>query len=61
MKIAGERVVPKGSKLEDGLSLFVGLPLDVVSHGNTLNHVRVIGARLKALKLLGEEGVEFPI
>ncbi|XP_019052237.1 PREDICTED: inactive beta-amylase 9-like [Nelumbo nucifera] len=53
--------MPKGSKLEDGLNLFVGLPLDAVSHGNTLNHVRAIGAGLKALKLLGVEGVEFPI
>ncbi|XP_010245368.1 PREDICTED: inactive beta-amylase 9-like [Nelumbo nucifera] len=60
-KIAGERAMPKGSKLEDELSLFVGLPLDAVSHSNTLNHVKAIGAGLKALKLLGVEGVEFPI
>nr|DAD23754.1 TPA_asm: hypothetical protein HUJ06_025217 [Nelumbo nucifera] len=50
--------MPKGSKLEDGLSIFVGLPLDAVSHGNTLNCVRAIGAGLKALKLLGVEGKE---
>ncbi|KAE8688372.1 Inactive beta-amylase 9 [Hibiscus syriacus] len=37
------------------LRLFVGLPLDAVSDGNTVNHGRAISAGLKALKLLGVE------
>lgn len=46
----------------DGVRLFVGLPLDTVSYDcNSINHIRAIGAGLKALKLLGVEGVELPI
>ncbi|RYR61549.1 hypothetical protein Ahy_A04g018725 [Arachis hypogaea] len=46
----------------DGVRLFVGLPLDAVSKDcNSLNHARAITAGLKALKLLGVEGVEFPV
>lgn len=45
----------------DGVRLFVGLPLDTVSDCNTVNHARAIAAGLKALKLLGVEGVELPI
>ncbi|GLT99204.1 hypothetical protein SLE2022_166570 [Rubroshorea leprosula] len=41
--------------------LFVGLPLDGVSDCNTINHARAISAGLKALKLLGVEGVEMPV
>ncbi|KAF9605388.1 hypothetical protein IFM89_016965 [Coptis chinensis] len=41
--------------------LYVGLPVDAVSDCNTINHVRAIGVGLKALKLLGCEGVELPI
>ncbi|GLT59650.1 hypothetical protein SLA2020_324580 [Shorea laevis] len=41
--------------------LFVGLPLDAVSDCNTINHARAIAAGLKALKLLGVEGVEMPV
>ncbi|KAE8725899.1 Inactive beta-amylase 9 [Hibiscus syriacus] len=49
------------SKSLDKLRLFVGLPLDTVSDDNTVNHARAIGAGLKALKLLGVEGVELPV
>lgn len=41
--------------------MFVGLPLDAVSDCNTINHARAIAAGLKALKLLGVEGVELPV
>ncbi|AES64255.1 putative beta-amylase [Medicago truncatula] len=50
------------SKQADGVRLFVGLPLDTVSHDcNSINHSKAIAAGLKALKLLGVEGVELPI
>ncbi|KAK7412601.1 hypothetical protein VNO78_04088 [Psophocarpus tetragonolobus] len=50
------------SKTVDGVRLFVGLPLDAVSYDcNSINHARAIAAGLKALKLLGVEGVELPI
>ncbi|XP_012454525.1 inactive beta-amylase 9 [Gossypium raimondii] len=52
---------PATSKSLDRLRLFVGLPLDAVSDGNSVNHARAIGAGLKALKLLGVEGVELPV
>ncbi|XP_020271953.1 inactive beta-amylase 9, partial [Asparagus officinalis] len=41
--------------------LFVGLPLDSVSDCNTINHTKAISAGLRALKLLGVQGVELPI
>ncbi|TKY45390.1 Inactive beta-amylase 9 [Spatholobus suberectus] len=48
--------------ISDGVRLFVGLPLDAVSYDcNSINHARAIAAGLKALKLLGVEGVELPI
>ncbi|KAH7857311.1 hypothetical protein Vadar_011191 [Vaccinium darrowii] len=50
-----------GSKPIDGVRLYVGLPLDAVSDCNTINHERAITAGLKALKLLGVDGVELPI
>lgn len=50
------------SKSVDGVRLFVGLPLDTVSYDcNSINHARAIAAGLKALKLLGVEGVELPV
>ncbi|OIT20566.1 PREDICTED: inactive beta-amylase 9 isoform X1 [Nicotiana attenuata] len=49
------------SKPNDGVKLFVGLPLDAVSSANTVNHVRAIAAGLKALKLLGVDGIELPV
>lgn len=53
---------PKISKSLNGVRLFVGLPLDAVSPDcNSVNHARAIAAGLKALKLLGVEGVELPI
>lgn len=45
----------------EGTKLFVGLPLDTVSSCNTINHSRAIAAGLKALKLLGVDGVELPV
>ncbi|KAL3505788.1 hypothetical protein ACH5RR_031170 [Cinchona calisaya] len=49
------------SEADNGLRLYVGLPLDAVSGSNTINHARAIAAGLKALKLLGIDGVELPI
>lgn len=43
------------------MRLFVGLPLDAVSDCGQVNHARAIAAGLKALKLLGVEGVELPL
>ncbi|XP_068659852.1 inactive beta-amylase 9-like [Aristolochia californica] len=45
----------------DRVRLFVGLPIDSVSDCNNLNHTKAIAAGLKALKLLGVEGVELPV
>ncbi|WCJ23552.1 beta-amylase 3 [Euphorbia peplus] len=52
---------PSSSSRSNGVRLFVGLPLDAVSDCNTVNHTRAIAAGLRALKLLGVEGVELPI
>ncbi|KAL1209081.1 Inactive beta-amylase 9 [Cardamine amara subsp. amara] len=51
---------PKSRSLES-VKLFVGLPLDTVSDCNNVNHLKAITAGLKALKLLGVEGIELPI
>ncbi|KAM7260452.1 hypothetical protein ACFE04_016193 [Oxalis oulophora] len=51
----------ESTKTDDQVKLFVGLPLDAVSNCNTINLGRAIAAGLKALKLLGVEGVELPI
>lgn len=48
-------------KSVDGVRLYVGLPLDAVSECNSVNHARAIAAGLKALKLMGVDGVELPI
>ncbi|EXC03129.1 Inactive beta-amylase 9 [Morus notabilis] len=68
MTVRSQHVRPKEvsgiagrSKSSDGVRLFVGLPLDVVSDCNTINHARAIAAGLKALKLLGVEGIELPV
>ncbi|KAG2334077.1 hypothetical protein Bca52824_005257 [Brassica carinata] len=45
----------------ESVKLFVGLPLDTVSDCNNVNHMKAITAGLKALKLLGVEGVELPV
>ncbi|KAL2458563.1 Inactive beta-amylase 9 [Forsythia ovata] len=45
----------------DGVKLYVGLPLDTVSDSGTINHARAISVGLKALKLLGVDGVELPV
>lgn len=49
------------SRSSNGVRLFIGLPLDAVSGCNTLNHEKAIASGLKALKLLGVEGVELPV
>ncbi|XP_071730406.1 inactive beta-amylase 9-like [Rutidosis leptorrhynchoides] len=49
------------SNHEDGVKLYVGLPMNSVTECNAINHSRAIAAGLKALKLLGVEGVELPI
>lgn len=43
------------------MKLFVGLPLDTVSNSKKINRARAIAAGLKALKLLGVDGVELPV
>ncbi|CAN8255934.1 unnamed protein product [Cochlearia groenlandica] len=48
-------------RLLESVKLFVGLPLDTVSNCNNVNHMKAITAGLKALKLLGVQGVELPI
>uniref|UniRef100_A0A1D1YDE4 Beta-amylase n=1 Tax=Anthurium amnicola TaxID=1678845 RepID=A0A1D1YDE4_9ARAE len=45
----------------DRPQLFVGLPVDAVSDCNTLNHPKAIAFGLKALRLLGVDGVELPV
>lgn len=45
----------------DVVELYVGLPLDTISCSKTINHARAIAAGLKALKLLGVNGVELPV
>ncbi|KZV30744.1 inactive beta-amylase 9-like [Dorcoceras hygrometricum] len=49
------------SRTIDCLKFYVGLPLDTVSNCNTINHTRAIATGLKALKLLGIDGVELPV
>ncbi|KAK1430828.1 hypothetical protein QVD17_13865 [Tagetes erecta] len=49
------------SNHNDGVKLYVGLPLNSVSECNAINHSRAIAAGLRALKLLGVAGVELPI
>lgn len=58
-KLSGRKSVD--SKPKDGVKLYVGLPLDSVSDCNAVNHAKAISVGLKALKLLGVEGVELPI
>lgn len=45
----------------DEVRLYVGLPMDAVTDANCINHASAIAAGLKALKLLGIEGVELPV
>ncbi|XP_031375704.1 inactive beta-amylase 9-like [Punica granatum] len=52
---------PSRSRPNNGVRLYVGLPLDAVSEANTVNHAKAISVGLKALKLLGVEGVELPV
>uniref|UniRef100_A0A7N0UGB0 Beta-amylase n=1 Tax=Kalanchoe fedtschenkoi TaxID=63787 RepID=A0A7N0UGB0_KALFE len=52
---------PEFSRTNAAVKLFVGLPLDVVSDCHAVNHARAVSVGLKALKLLGVEGVELPV
>ena len=45
----------------DTVKLFVGLPLGLISECNSVIHAKAIAVGLKALKLLGVEGVEVPV
>ncbi|PUZ41092.1 hypothetical protein GQ55_9G476000 [Panicum hallii var. hallii] len=55
---AGEAV----ALAEDAVRLFVGLPADVVvSDGRGVSRPRAVSAALRALKLLGVDGVELPV
>ncbi|KAL6343764.1 hypothetical protein AAG906_027534 [Vitis piasezkii] len=61
-KVSGDvSTSARRSKPVDGVRLYVGLPLDVVSDCNTLNQVKAVSAGLKALKLMGVDGVELPV
>ncbi|KAJ0977671.1 hypothetical protein J5N97_013145 [Dioscorea zingiberensis] len=48
-------------KRTEPVRLFVGLPLDSVSECSVVNHSKAIAAGLRALKLLGADGVELPV
>ncbi|KAK8445917.1 hypothetical protein SEVIR_9G407700v4 [Setaria viridis] len=59
MEAAGEGLVVEE---EDAVRLFVGLPADVVvSDGRGVCRPRAVSAALRALKLLGVDGVELPV
>lgn len=60
---AGERAAAEGEEEEGGaVRLFVGLPADaVVSNGRGVSRPRAVSAALRALKLLGVDGVELPV
>ncbi|RVX22316.1 Inactive beta-amylase 9 [Vitis vinifera] len=61
-KVSGDvSTSARRSKPVDGVRLYVGLPLDIVSDCNTLNQVKAVSAGLKALKLMGVDGVELPV
>ncbi|KAF8728676.1 hypothetical protein HU200_017947 [Digitaria exilis] len=58
----GEGVVVDGEEEEEAVRLFVGLPADVVvSDGRGVCRPRAVSAALRALKLLGVDGVELPV
>ncbi|GMJ02034.1 BETA-AMYLASE 9, beta-amylase 3 [Hibiscus trionum] len=64
-KAAQAEPIPKSksnskSKSHHRVRLFAGLPVDAVS-GTVVNNFRAISPGLKAMKLLGLEGVELPI
>lgn len=51
----------KRNKSVDDGRLYVALPLDVISESNSVKHIKAISVGLKALKLMGIDGVELPI
>uniref|UniRef100_A0A0E0KDR3 Beta-amylase n=1 Tax=Oryza punctata TaxID=4537 RepID=A0A0E0KDR3_ORYPU len=55
---AGEEVVVEEAA---AVRLFVGLPSDVVTDGHAVNRAKAVSAGLRALKLLGVDGVELPV
>ncbi|CAN6306637.1 unnamed protein product [Urochloa humidicola] len=57
-----ETAAGEGVAEEDAVRLFVGLPADVVvSDGRGVGRPRAVSAALRALKLLGVDGVELPV
>ena len=57
----GERAA-EGEGMDTAVRLFVGLPADaVVSDGRGVGRPRAVSAALRALKLLGVDGVELPV
>nr|CAB3495941.1 unnamed protein product [Digitaria exilis] len=60
-ELAGDGVVVEGGE-EEAVRLFVGLPADVVvSDGRGVGRPKAVSAALRALKLLGVDGVELPV
>lgn len=59
---AGERAAEGEEEEGAAVRLFVGLPADaVVSDGRGVSRPRAVSAALRALKLLGVDGVELPV
>ncbi|XP_047308152.1 inactive beta-amylase 9 [Impatiens glandulifera] len=51
----------RSSHVNGKTELYVGLPIDAISECNAVNHERAIVVGLKALKLLGVDGVEVSV
>ncbi|XP_040378734.1 inactive beta-amylase 9 [Oryza brachyantha] len=62
-RLAAERGAEAVEEEEEEVAvrLFVGLPADVVSDGHAVNRAKAVSAGLRALKLLGVDGVELPV
>ncbi|KAK3147248.1 hypothetical protein QOZ80_3BG0280030 [Eleusine coracana subsp. coracana] len=57
-----EEGIGEDEEAASAVSLFVGLPEDVVCHdGRAVSRPRAVRAALRALKLLGVDGVELPV
>ncbi|KAG8063365.1 hypothetical protein GUJ93_ZPchr0003g17619 [Zizania palustris] len=61
LAVEGSRVAGEEGEEEGAARLFVGLPSDVVSDGHAVNRAKAVSAGLRALKLLGVDGVELPV
>lgn len=65
-QVSEERILGEAAAAAEGeegtVGLFVGLPADVVvSDGRGVSRPRAVSAALRALKLLGVDGVEMPV